>query len=612
MNPEFPPLNHASLKPPDRPPDGSGGSAKVSQPRPSSFRDKLLGGKVVPPPGPRVDLLAEKLVRIEFEKDNPLLPKVLVADSVVNKFRVPWDDALIVKLMGKNLGYALMKSKLNSLWKPTCDMDMMDLGHGFYMVKLDDENDRVKAIEGGPWMIFYHCLAVRRWTPESHPEYTKIDKTLVWVRFPGLNLLWYDESFLMAMAAAVGTPVKVDRNTLGVVRGRFARVCVEIELHKPVRGKFWINGLWQKVEYEGLHYICSLCGCYGHLSSDCHLQPASDMRNPEKVAMPGGETGKPNQEAEKIKETNKDKSMVPGIDLDENPHGDWMVVARNRKVPQLKRRKDNKHTGAATKNQPQSSAQVKENRDSRNGISTNTGVHGSSRNLRKENVTKKKGNSDWVGQKGNDLIDNILRQFVTDEEGLNSANIESKVLDNKAANENHISTDQEIMDGQVVIKRPRNISPIDNQKGKPNNKFRKFFTGTKSGSFDPSMISEEEKIARDLGQLKMAARRKGWQEAQHRLVAQDINFSQEGNLVQSEPNTTFKSVLPIQPVSGCRLLFLDEPIKKPPDPACAMQRDISGTSGESGPSLPNGVNDLVAGQTSMGEDSASMLVKNTQ
>lgn len=106
-------------------------------------------------------------------------------------------------------------------------MDIIDL---FFMVKLDDENDRKKVMEGGPWMIFDHCLAVRRWTPDFHPEHTKIDKTLVWVRLPGLDLLYYEESFLMALASAVGTPVRVDRNTLGVARGRFARVCVEIEL----------------------------------------------------------------------------------------------------------------------------------------------------------------------------------------------------------------------------------------------------------------------------------------------------------------------------------------------------------------------------------------------
>lgn len=76
----------------------------------------------------------------------------------------------------------------------------------------------------------------------------------------------------MATAAAIGTPVRVDRNTLGVARGRFARVCVEIELQKPVIGKFWLNGNWCKVEYEGLHCICTNCDCFGHPARDCTKQ----------------------------------------------------------------------------------------------------------------------------------------------------------------------------------------------------------------------------------------------------------------------------------------------------------------------------------------------------
>lgn len=80
-----------------------------------------------------------------------------------------------------------------------------------------------------------------------------------------LNLVYYDESFLLVLASTVGKPIKVDRNTLKIERGRFARICVEIDLNQPVVGKVWLNHYWYKVSYEGLHIICSNCGCYGHL-----------------------------------------------------------------------------------------------------------------------------------------------------------------------------------------------------------------------------------------------------------------------------------------------------------------------------------------------------------
>lgn len=63
-------------------------------------------------------------------------------------------------------------------------------------------------------MIFDHYLAVTRWTPEFVSPEAKIEQTMVSVRFPELNLVYYDESLLMAIASTVRTPIKVATNTI--------------------------------------------------------------------------------------------------------------------------------------------------------------------------------------------------------------------------------------------------------------------------------------------------------------------------------------------------------------------------------------------------------------
>lgn len=70
---------------------------------------------------------------------------------------------------------------------------------------------------------------MRIWSPQFTAEIATIDKTLVWVRIPCLNIVYYDESILLTLE--VGKPVKVDIHTLQVERGRFARICVEIDLN---------------------------------------------------------------------------------------------------------------------------------------------------------------------------------------------------------------------------------------------------------------------------------------------------------------------------------------------------------------------------------------------
>jgi hypothetical protein len=94
---------------------------------------------------------------------------------------------------------------------------------------------------------------------------------MVWICIPSLNLVFYDENLLMAMALAIGKPIKVDMHTCNVERDKFARVCVEIKLNKLVIGRIWIKDYWYNVEYEGLHIICGKCGCYGHHDCDCKL-----------------------------------------------------------------------------------------------------------------------------------------------------------------------------------------------------------------------------------------------------------------------------------------------------------------------------------------------------
>lgn len=150
MNPEFSTLAAPAKPPTGRPPDGGRSHALNTSTIVTSFRDKLMSGKVAPPPRPRVDLFATKLAKIEYEKNNHLLPKLFIESSVISELEAPWEDALIVKLLGKNIGFIAMRNKLQSLWKPEGDMDIKDLGNGFFMVKIDSDMNRQLVMDGGP------------------------------------------------------------------------------------------------------------------------------------------------------------------------------------------------------------------------------------------------------------------------------------------------------------------------------------------------------------------------------------------------------------------------------------------------------------------------------
>jgi hypothetical protein len=333
---------------PPEPPDlgGVGGSLNntqnvqnsetMSKTNSISFRDKVLGTQSVKV-RERIDLIANNLAQIELIKGNRLLPMLHVKSSVMEELSIPWKDALVVKLLGKSLGFNIMKTKLETIWALTGGIDLMDVGNSFYMVKFDGEEDKAKVINGGPWMIYDHYLAVRQWSPTFNAATAIIDKTMVWIRIPSLNLVYYDESLLWTLASMVGTPVKVDMHTLRVARGKFARMCVEIDLTQPVVGRVGINGEWYQVQYEGLHIICTQCGCYGHVLKDCiskQNKPATEAMGTT-VADSGEQIRTVTQPEETVQKTveeimESDQSSINGAP--ESLHGDWIKVERKKKL----------------------------------------------------------------------------------------------------------------------------------------------------------------------------------------------------------------------------------------------------------------------------------------
>lgn len=130
--------------PPPKPPDDGGGT----QPVKTSFRDKLLGSEEFLK-RPRVDLIAEQLFTIDYEGGDRLKPKCFIKEEYLKELRVPWQEAVIIKLLGKTIGYLTINDRPKGIWKPTGGLDIVDIGHGFYMVRFDVAADREKVIEGG-------------------------------------------------------------------------------------------------------------------------------------------------------------------------------------------------------------------------------------------------------------------------------------------------------------------------------------------------------------------------------------------------------------------------------------------------------------------------------
>lgn len=73
----------------------------------------------------------------------------------------------------------------------------------------------------------------------------------------------------MRIAEKIGRPIKVDHATSLTNRGMFARMCIEVDITKPLKSKFMVKRKVMTVEYEGMHMICFHCGIYCHNKEGC-------------------------------------------------------------------------------------------------------------------------------------------------------------------------------------------------------------------------------------------------------------------------------------------------------------------------------------------------------
>jgi hypothetical protein len=120
-----------------------------TNPKPS-FCEKLLGSSHESPSRPKEDMIENKLVCIEHENGNCLLPKVYLEPQIFQELCTPRKYVVVVKLLGKNLGYNTMKDSLHKVWKLQGGFEIMDNDNGFYMVKFDQTADKEKVTSGCP------------------------------------------------------------------------------------------------------------------------------------------------------------------------------------------------------------------------------------------------------------------------------------------------------------------------------------------------------------------------------------------------------------------------------------------------------------------------------
>ncbi|XP_028802579.1 uncharacterized protein LOC114757662 [Neltuma alba] len=211
-------------------------------------------------------------------------PNMIILPQEKERLALRWQNTLIVKLLGRMINPDYFENKLKQLWAKQGDIDSIDVGSGFFAVKFSNASDYELALTGGLWLLFDHYIAVQPWKLDFDPDEEQVSKIAAWIRIPKLALDYYDRGILHVLGNQVGKVLKVDTATHKRKKGRFARICVELDLSAPLRSMVLINGEVHRIQYEGIHLICFSCGRYSH---DKDLCPQKRVEVPEaKIIVP--------------------------------------------------------------------------------------------------------------------------------------------------------------------------------------------------------------------------------------------------------------------------------------------------------------------------------------
>ncbi|KAI9089782.1 hypothetical protein K1719_029075 [Acacia pycnantha] len=197
------------------------------------------------------------------------IPSIDFSKGVREALMKGMEKTLIIKLLGRTINYGELLKRTRSLWQPKESYQLVDMEGSFYFATFDLEEDYIKVLTGGPWMIFGAYLTVQPWSLDFDPRGTMISKVVAWARIPGLSFRYYHKSTLRAIGKLLGEVIKIDYMTESRWRGKYARIAVLMDLQQPLVPWIKVDGKSYGVEYEGLPLICFDCGKYGHSKEKC-------------------------------------------------------------------------------------------------------------------------------------------------------------------------------------------------------------------------------------------------------------------------------------------------------------------------------------------------------
>lgn len=83
------------------------------------------------------------------------LPAISFSQKVHLQLVKPWESIVVMKLLGRSIGYKVLCNRLEALWNMSYDFSVIDLENNYFLVRFKREFDAQHVLTQGLWIVFW-------------------------------------------------------------------------------------------------------------------------------------------------------------------------------------------------------------------------------------------------------------------------------------------------------------------------------------------------------------------------------------------------------------------------------------------------------------------------
>jgi len=163
-----------------------------------------------------------------------------------------------------------------------------------------------------------------------------VSSMVVWIRLNELPIEYYNAQALHQISKSIGNVLRVYTHTATKTKGKSARLCVQIDVNKPLITTILIGKFEQLVCYEGIQKLCFGCSRVGHRKDIClyTIHQESPPRRVEKMTE-GSVDSSPcdlhaSDRVEKGQGSNESVNVSVNEEATKGTYDSWVVVTHRR------------------------------------------------------------------------------------------------------------------------------------------------------------------------------------------------------------------------------------------------------------------------------------------